>query len=133
MAVDDKLDTSKKYTVSDGEPAGINKEVWNGNILEYQRKVLNQIANEKDSKKRFNLLLECAKISIIVNSEMEKATYYKTEYDAMATFLDNIGILHVTKDQEEVTDQQGKKHMHTYNERRSLVKSIPTLRGKLNK
>lgn len=132
MAIDDKLDTSKKYTVEDGEPAGINKDAWNGNLLERQRKLLNQIANEKDSKKRFSMLLDAAKISIIVNAEFEKATYYKLEYEAMAKYLDNVGVLHVVKDQEEVTDQQGKKHMHTYNERRSLSKTIPSLKIRLN-
>ena len=133
MSVDDKVLGSsvatQTYRIEDGEPLGVLREVWNGELLEYQRKLLNQIANERDHKARFKLLIESAKISLIVNNEFEKANFYKAEFESMSNYLDNIGCLHTSSVREKVKDQHGKEHNHEYGVRRSIAKSIPELRG----
>ncbi len=133
MSVDDKVmgsnEATRTYRVEDGEPSSITRKVWNGEILEYQRKLLNQIAEERDHKVRFKLLIECAKVALIVSQEFEKANFFKNEFESMSNYLDNIGCLHKTSVTEKVKDQMGKEHNHVYDSKRSLTKSIPSLRS----
>lgn len=124
-------ETFKAYRKEDGEPAAIRREAWNGELMKFNMQLLNQIAQERDHKKRFKLLGECVKIAHLVNEEFEKAGFYKDEFESMATYLDNIDCLHISQKTEKVMDERGKEHNHVFDIKRSIVKSIPTLRTKV--
>lgn len=133
MSLDDKVlgsnEATRTYKIEDGEPSSVLRQVWNGDVFDYQRDLLNKIANERDHKARFKMLIECAKISLIAKQEFEKANFYKQEFESMASYLNNIGCLHETKVTDKVKDQHGKEHNHEYSSKRSIAKSIPSLRG----
>lgn len=129
MSIEDRIETEKKYKKEDGEPSAIKRPVWNGELMVYMRKVLNEISNERDHKKRFKSLIELGKISYIIEEEFEKASFYQLEFDQMCDLLSRSNLLHSVKNGEYLLDDFGKKHWHTYSEQRSLVKSIPTLRA----
>lgn len=131
MTFESNSDTFKTYRKEDGEPAAIRREAWNGELMEYQFKLLDKIAKERDHKKRFNMIVEASKVCFIMNEEFEKASFYKGEFDSMADYLNNIGILHVSQKTEKVMDERGKEHNHVFDIKRSIVKTIPTLRAKV--
>jgi hypothetical protein len=59
---------------------------------------------------------------------MLKANFYKTEFDAIANFLESYKLLSSTTEMIEETDEKGCTLHVPLNTKRSLVKSIPELR-----
>ena len=53
MSMEHRIETEKKYKKEDGEPSAIKRPVWNGELMVYMRKVLNEISNEN----KLNVLL----------------------------------------------------------------------------
>lgn len=119
------------YDISSGEPAGVRRDVWNGDLFEYQKKLLNAIAQEKDNKVRFKYLVEATKVNAIIQDEMNKANFYKNEFESMCSFLETNNLMSEKEEKEKVKDNLGKEHDYTLNKKRSLVKSIPQLRALL--
>ena len=118
-----------QYQISNGEPAGIQKRIWNGDLCKYQRELLKKLYNIKDPKKIQQTISELVKTTYHVEDEFRKANFYYNEFEATCAFLENLEILHSSNDTQRVTDEFGKEHDHVINHKRSIVKSIPLIRA----
>lgn len=121
----------EEYSISTGEPSGTQPKIWNGELMTYQRQLLNNLYKEKNPKEIEKKIRELIKTTYHIENEMRKASFYKEEFDAFAKFLKSFGILHTTDVTEDFLDDKGVTHKHIVAEKRSLVSSIPELRPML--
>lgn len=127
--LEDRAKTSEFYSLTDGEPSAVNRSVWNGDLADHVQGLLNQIHREKDFKKRERLLVEVVKATLHFKNELAKATFYKDEWESVAKYMDSIGVLHSQEIREDFLDDRGKTHSHVIQTKRSVTKSIPSLRA----
>lgn len=121
----------KDYNTSMGEPAGTQPKIWNGELMQYQRTLLNKLYRTKNQKEIENTIRELIKTTYHIEDEMRKATFYKEEFNSFAEFLKSFKLLHATPITEDFLDDKGVTHKHVVSEKRSLVASIPELRSEL--
>lgn len=119
----------EEYKLSTGEPSAIQPKIWNGELNEYQRTLLNKLYKLKNQKEINSTILELIRSTYHVQNEFRKAEFYRSEFESFSKFLESHDVLSITKITEQVMDEFGKMHTHTLTEQRSLVKSIPELRA----
>ncbi len=119
------------YDIKDGEPAGIQQKIWNGELAAYQRTLLNKLYKLQDPKKIQSAILELIKTTYHTEAEFKKAEFYKQEFDKMAHYLETMELLHKEEVTDIAVDEKGKENVYVVHTKQSIVKSIPQLRAKL--